>query len=44
MNNDKTENAIDTLKLKNTKSKDSGEYRVQVGQFSRTMQLQITGS
>ncbi|XP_052073940.1 uncharacterized protein LOC127711826 [Mytilus californianus] len=37
-----TENSIDHLKLKNTQTKDSGEYCVQVGQFSRLVQLKIT--
>lgn len=42
-----TENSIDNLqhvKLRKTQTSDSGEYRVQVGQFSRLILLKITGS
>lgn len=39
-----TENLMDKLKLKNTQTTDSGEYRVQVGQISKSIQLKITGS
>ncbi|VDI69242.1 Hypothetical predicted protein [Mytilus galloprovincialis] len=40
-----TENSIDNLKhvkLRKTQTSDSGEYRVQVGQFSRLILLKIT--